>query len=76
MSNDIKHENDTFEQDYNKMYAKGSWSAEELEMTKKCLLNKWSFPPMEFLEKRYQDQKALEPKNEQDKNEESDDDMI
>ena len=49
---------------------------EELEMTKKCLLNKWSFPPMEFLEKRYQDQKALEPKNEQDKNEESDDDMI
>ena len=33
-------------------------SNEELEMTKKCVLNKWSFPPMEFLDKRYNDKKV------------------
>ena len=33
---------------------------EEIDMAKKCLLNKWEFPPMEYLDQRYAEKKAKE----------------
>ena len=37
---------------------------EEIQMAKKCLLNKWEFPPMEYLDQRYFEKKALEREKE------------
>ena len=37
---------------------------QEYQMAKKCLLNKWEFPPMEYLDKRYEEKKALEREKE------------
>ena len=34
MSADIKRENESFQQDYNKLYAKGAWGKDELDMMK------------------------------------------
>ena len=32
----------------------------EIQMAKKCLLNKWQFPPMEYLDERYEEKKKIE----------------
>ena len=32
----------------------------EIQMAKKCLLNKWDFPPMEYLDERYEEKKKKE----------------
>ena len=32
----------------------------EIQMAKKCLLNKWQFPPMEYLDERYVEKKKIE----------------
>ena len=37
---------------------------QDYQMAKKCLLNKWDFPPMEYLDKRYEEKKALEREKE------------
>ena len=37
---------------------------QDYQMAKKCLLNKWEFPPMEYLDKRYEEKKALEREKE------------
>lgn len=34
MANDIRHENESFQQDYDKLYAKGQWSKDDLCMMK------------------------------------------
>ena len=37
---------------------------QDYQMAKKCLLNKWDFPPIEYLDKRYEEKKALEREKE------------
>ena len=32
----------------------------EIQMAKKCLLNKWEFPPMEYLDEKYEEKKKIE----------------
>ena len=52
----------------NKGIDKTSYAAkyceQDYQMAKKCLLNKWDFPPMEYLDKRYEEKKALEREKE------------
>ena len=43
---------------------KAKYIEQEYQMAKKCLLNKWEFPPMEYLDKRYEEKKALEREKE------------
>ena len=43
---------------------KAKYIEQEYQMAKKCLLNKWEFPPMDYLDKRYEEKKALEREKE------------
>ncbi len=47
---------------------KSKYEEVEIQMAKKCLLNKWEFPPMQYLDERYEEkikiQKELEQKEE------------
>ena len=66
----MKIENKGVEQtNYNSKYKDA-----EIQMAKKCLLNKWEFPPMEYLDERYEEKKTIErekeEKEEEIKNEE------
>ena len=36
------------------------YSDNEIQMTKKCLLNKWEFPPIEYLDEKYEEKKKIE----------------
>ena len=40
------------------------YGEQDYQMAKKCLLNKWEFPPMEYLDKIYEEKKALEREKE------------
>ena len=40
----------------------------EIQMAKKCLLNKWEFPPMEYLDERYQEKKSEKEKEQKEEN--------
>ena len=44
------------------------YSDNEIQMTKKCLLNKWEFPPIEYLDEKYEEKKKIE-KEKQEKEE-------
>ena len=35
------------------------YSDNEIQMTKKCLLNKWEFPPIEYLDEKYEEKKKI-----------------
>ena len=41
------------------------YSETEIQMAKKCLLNKWEFPPMEYLDERYEEKKKIEREKEE-----------
>ena len=43
----------------------------EIEMAKKCFLNKWEFPPMEYLDERYAEKKKKEEELEKNKEHEN-----
>ena len=43
---------------------KAKYIEQEYQMAKKCLLNKWEFPPMDYLDKRYEEKKALQREKE------------